>query len=104
MEGSLIGGPDAASKNINQVEVFSRGANSALYHKWWDGTSWSGWASLGGSINSDPGSVSCGSGKMDVFAKVGDNSCWRIYFDGAWSGWSQMGGSFTSGPDACSWS
>lgn len=33
-----------------RVDLFARGNNGALIHKWWDGNAWSSWESLGGTI------------------------------------------------------
>jgi hypothetical protein len=31
-----------------------QGTDNALWHKWWDGSRWSGWESLGGTIVDTP--------------------------------------------------
>ena len=42
----------------NRLDTFVRGTDDALWHKWWDGASWSGWESLGGVLTSEPAGVS----------------------------------------------
>jgi hypothetical protein len=48
-------------------------ANDTPRHKWWDGTSWGGWESLGGVLHSPPVPVSWGHNRIDIFAE-GTNS------------------------------
>lgn len=48
-------------------------------HRNWNGMSWSGWQSLGGIITSDPGAVSWGGNRLDVFARGADSHLWHIY-------------------------
>ena len=42
-------------RNPNQLDVFARGLDNALWSKFWNpGNGWSNWFSLGGTITSDP--------------------------------------------------
>ena len=43
-------GPAVASWSSGRLDVFVRGTDNALWHKWYQ-NSWSGWESLGGVIN-----------------------------------------------------
>jgi hypothetical protein len=102
--GVLSSGPDAASWGLNRIDVFGRGTDNALWHKWWDGSSWSHWEPLGGVLSADPGVVSWGSGRLDVFVKGADEQLWHRWHEGgAWSDWEPLGGVLASGPDAASW-
>lgn len=101
--GALTSGPDAASWGSNRLDVFARGTDNALYHRWWDGYGWRGWESLGGSITSDPSAVSWGNGRIDVFARGTDNALYHKFYAGGWSGWESLGGALTSGPGVSSW-
>ncbi len=79
-----------------RLEVFVRGSNKALYHKWQvapnDG--WSGWASMGGWIdlldvarNAD--------GRLEVFVRGSNGALyhkWQVAPNDGWSGWASMGG------------
>jgi len=100
---TVTSGPAVASWGPNRLDVFARGAGNALYHRWWDGTSWQGWENLGGSLLSDPAAVSWGNGRIDVFVRGGDNALWHKYWAGAWSGWESLGGVLSSGPAVASW-
>jgi hypothetical protein len=100
--GGLSSGPDVCSWAQGRLDVFARGADNALWHKWFDG-GWSDWESLGGFLTSDPTAVSWSNGRIDVFARGGDNALWHKWFDGGWSDWESLGGGLSSGPDVCSW-
>lgn len=99
--GVIIGSPAAVSWGAGRIDVFVRGTDNALWHKYFNG-SWSGWESLGGYIMSSPTAASWGSGRLDVFAKGSDNSLVHIAYDGAWTGWESLGGVITSSPAAVS--
>jgi len=100
--GTLTSGPAVSSWASGRLDVFARGSDNALWHRWFDG-GWSGWESLGGTITSDPAAVSWANGRIDVFARGTDNSLQHKWFDGAWSGWQSLGGTLTSGPAVSSW-
>ena len=73
----------------------ARGADSALWHRWYDGT-WSGWESLAGLLTSAPAVASWASGRLDVFARGTDGALWHKWYDGNWSGWESLGGTLLS--------
>ncbi len=50
----LTSAPAVASWADNRLDVFARGQNRALWHKWWDGSRWSDWEDLGGVLTSAP--------------------------------------------------
>ncbi len=100
--GVITSGPDVCSWGEGRLDVFARGTDNALWHKWYDG-GWSDWESLGGQITSDPSAVCWGPGRIDVFARGMDNALWHLWYEGGWSGWESLGGGLGSGPDACSW-
>nr|WP_256989105.1 DUF346 domain-containing protein [Bacillus sp. EB106-08-02-XG196] len=52
--GTLTSEPAAVSWNPNRIDVFARGQNNNLIHKWWNGRSWSNWENLGGTLTSAP--------------------------------------------------
>lgn len=49
----------AVSWGKNRIDTFARGMDSAMYHRWWDGSRWGGWEKLGGVIMTEPVPVSC---------------------------------------------
>ena len=73
----LASGPDVSSWAPGRLDVFIAGDTAAphrLYHKWYSG-GWSGWENLCASphaacdIVGDPGAVSWGSQRIDVFVR-----------------------------------
>ena len=102
--GILTSSPAVSSWQANRLDVFGRGQNNALWHKWWDGTGWSEWEDLGGVLTSNPGAVSWGPNRIDVFGRGQNNALWHKWWDGSrWSEWEDLGGILTSGPAAASW-
>ncbi|MDD2481991.1 MAG: hypothetical protein PHF82_07680, partial [Lutispora sp.] len=51
----MTSAPAAVSWGPNRIDVFGRGQNQSLWHKYWNGARWSDWEDLGGgTINSAP--------------------------------------------------
>jgi hypothetical protein len=101
--GAVVGDPDVASWAPGRLDVFVRGTDNALYHKFYDG-SWHAFAGLGGALTSSPTAVSWGPNRIDVFAKGDKSNLIHKWWDGnAWSGWEDLGGSISSAPDVASW-
>ena len=102
--GVLTSKPGGAAWAANRLDVFGRGTDDQMWHKWWDGAGWYGWEPLGGVLTSGPGVASWGSGRLDVFVKGTDQQLWHKWWDGTgWYGWEPLGGLLTSGPAAASW-
>ncbi len=102
--GILQSPPVAVSWGPNRIDVFAMGDDSALYHRWWDGSNWGGWESLGGIIMSQPAAVSWGPNRLDVFAVGTDSAMYHRWWDGSnWGGWESLGGILQSRPVAVSW-
>lgn len=102
--GTLTSQPAVASWAPGRYDVFARGADNAVWHKWYNGK-WSGWESLGGVASSPPAVASWGAGRLDLFVRSSDNRLWTKHFatGAGWSRWSSLGGTLTSGPAATSW-
>jgi len=99
--GVLTSAPAVASWADNRLDVFARGQNRALWHKWWDGSRWSDWEDLGGVLTSAPAAVSWGPNRIDVFAVGTNQSLWHLWWDGRrWSQWEDLGPSGTNGGTA----
>ncbi|HEV8239866.1 MAG TPA: hypothetical protein VGS57_10910 [Thermoanaerobaculia bacterium] len=102
--GEFQGAPTAASWSANRLDVFVRGTNKHLMHRWWDGAAWSGWQDLGGGLSESPGAVSWGPNRIDCFGRGENNELWHKWWDGeAWSGWELLGGEFQGAPTVASW-
>jgi Repeat of unknown function (DUF346) len=90
-----------ASSNFRQ-DVFVRGSNGALYHKYYQ-NGWSGWENLGGQLASGTGPAvsSWSAGRLDIFVEGTDGALWHKAWTGtSWSGWQSLGGKLTASPAA----
>src|SRR5262245_31602658 len=66
--GGITSAPAICSWAPGRLDVFARGEDFALWHKYSrDLQSWSEWESLGGGLASPPAAVSWGEGRIDVF-------------------------------------
>ncbi|SDB93702.1 Repeat of unknown function [Raineyella antarctica] len=101
--GVLTSSPAAVSWDQNRIDVVARGTDTAVWHRWWDGTGWRGWESLGGSCQSAPAICSWAPGRLDIFTVGTDHRLWHRWFQGGWSNWESLGGLLSSAPAAVSW-
>ena len=93
----------AVSWGSNRVDVFARGQDGALWHKW-RAPGWSRWESLGGALTSGPAAASRSSNRIDVFVRGTNAALWHKRWTGSgWSAWESLGGVLTSDPAAVSW-
>jgi hypothetical protein len=85
----------------DRIDVFVRGSDGALWHKWYEG-GWRPWASLGGEIKEGTApAVIPWKGGLAVFVAGTDGQLWSMRWDGAdWSPWEALEGVLTSGPAA----
>jgi len=101
--GVITSKPSAVSWANNRIDVVARGTDSAVYHRWWDGSHWLGWESLGGTVQGGPAICSWASGRLDIFALGTDHHLYHRWYQGGWSGWENLGGLLSSDPCAVSW-
>jgi len=114
--GTLACDPTVASWGTDRLDVFTCDTSNHLVHKYWNGSSWSGWeggatlADSGQTLTSAPSAVSWGSGRIDIFARDTNNNLIQKAYDsgaGGWqnysqNGWYNLGGTLTSAPTASS--
>jgi hypothetical protein len=50
---NITSAPAVSSRASNRLEVFARGQNNQLITMSWNGSRWSSWSNLGGTITSD---------------------------------------------------
>jgi len=102
--GTITSDPDISSWGPGRLDVFARGVDNSLWHKWWYNLSgWSGWENLGGNLASGPSAVSWGLNRIDVVARAVDNSVLHWWWDnGGWY-FDNLGGNIVSDPDISSW-
>jgi surface antigen len=82
--------PAAISFN-GALNVFKVANDDQVYNQYWNGSSWSGWASLGGTMVSNPAVIVNGSA-LNVFVRGVDNQIYTEYNGGSgWSGWASLG-------------
>jgi len=92
--------PVVVRNGKDELEVFVRGPDDALYHRTQrSDTSWSDWTSLGGTLTSDPIVVLDIQGRLRVIARGPDEGLFTIEqqeVGACWSAWSPLGGSFAT--------
>lgn len=80
-------GPSVSSWGPRRLDVFVRGTDDAVWHRWSEdgGVSWSNWESLGGIVTSSPASISRAPNQIEVFVRGTDSKLYHIWWDGtAW--------------------
>jgi hypothetical protein len=92
----------AVSWDANRIDLFARSRSNILLHKSRGGSgTWSDWEPLSGEITSRPAATSRGTGRLDVFARLPDNTLGhREFNNGRWTDWESLGGVLTSAPAA----
>ena len=75
--------PVSLSVAPNRVDIFHRGNDHALWHKWFDGNAWNGWEFLGGQLQSEPAVVSRNTNHIEVFFEGVDHNLWLKTWDGS---------------------
>jgi glucose/arabinose dehydrogenase len=100
--GVTSNNPAVASWSAGRLDVFVRGSDNQLWHKWW-ANRWSGWEPLGGVLASGPAAVASSVGRLDVFVRGPDNQLWHKWFQGGWTNWEPLGGAIKDAPAAASW-
>ena len=115
--GIAAGAPRQSSSPVvawgpNRLDAFVLGSNRALYHKWWNGTSWgpslTGYEAMGGICMSAPQVVAWGPNRLDVFVTGTDSALYHKWWNGsAWgpslTGYENMGGVCVGDPRIVSW-
>ena len=88
----------------NRLDVFAEGTDGKLKHKWWDGSKWHDWQTLGGTFKGMPAAVSWGPDRIDIFVRGMDDHLGHLWWNGnSWQGWEDLGGPITSAPAVASW-
>jgi C1A family cysteine protease len=101
--GGIDSRPAAVSWGANRVDVVARGTDSAVWHRWWNGTAWLGWETLRGLTLYAPSVCSRGVGRLDVFAVGTNHHLMRRWYQGGWGRWEDLGGVLSSEPAAVAW-
>jgi len=97
--GVLIGDPGATSWAAGRVDVFIRGQDNQLWHRYWSAGTWSGWEPLGGILTSGPSVTSCAAGHLDIVVQGQGGGYYQKGWTGTgWTGWAAVAGSWTGPP------
>lgn len=85
LAGTGTSDPDIASWSAGRLDLFVRGADNGLWHRWYPapGNVWSAWEPLGGYITSGPSAVSWGANRIDIVARAADNSLTHWWYEGS---------------------
>jgi hypothetical protein len=90
--GELSSDPDASIGADGVLYVTARGANGETFINAYNGTTWGGWAGLGGVTTSGP-SIAYNGGQGYILTRGGDNAIWANHLiGGVWGGWFPLGG------------
>jgi hypothetical protein len=101
--GALTSKPAAVSMSAGRTDVFARGGQGQLVHRYALDGRWSAWTHLGGSITGAPAVASWAPGRLDVFARGTDGRCSTVVRGRALvRRGSASGGSLASAPPAVS--
>ncbi len=91
--------PSATSWMVDYTHVVARGLDSAVWHRWWNGSYWLGWEYVGGPIQGAPAISSTPEGRLDVFAAgLNHRLMHKSYLVGGWSDWEDLGGMLSADP------
>jgi hypothetical protein len=100
------------SWGASRIDAFVLGTDRALYHKWWDGSSWgpsvTDYEYMGGICSSPPRVAAWGPDRLDVFVLGTDSALYHKWWDGSSWGpsvtdYEYMGGVCTSPPEVVAW-
>ena len=98
--GYLTSSPTVSSWGPNRLDVFAKGGDNKLWHKYWNGTGqWGPWQRLNApavgfynNLSNQPAAVSWGPNRIDCFYGGADSRVYHISWNGnAWSGWANTG-------------
>jgi hypothetical protein len=84
--------PTAISWVTGRIDLFVRGTDNALYHKWFDNGWSAGWQYLGGILTSPPVAASSWGFSGDVFVRGTDGHLYDNEVNSnVWTGWMDVG-------------
>ena len=109
--GILTAAPAISSWDHSRTDLFVRGANNHMFHRWGDGFHWSGWEDLGGprgepivvgniAVSGTSGLAGVGVGVVDAADVAGVGTSAVIVGGGGTTGFPEE---ITSAPAAVSW-
>jgi hypothetical protein len=99
VSNGIVVGAVSGLWNGSVLILFGEGTDHGLWYATRTGTTWSGWASLGGNITAQPGAVYQGSSTAySVFARGTNGAVWaRNHSSAGWGAWHTVGGNLYGG-------
>jgi len=88
--GRLASVPAVTAWDDEPMEIFAIFDDGQLWDRYWDGTNWHAWESLGGelALGSTPAAAAAGPDRLDVMAIGRDGRAWQRWWDGSrWVAW-----------------
>ena len=83
----ITSSPSVLSNGPNFREVFVRGKDGGVYHKFWNGNAWSSWFGIGGHIKEAPSAVLIGPASYEIYARGSDDRLWQKAWDAKSKKW-----------------
>jgi len=80
LNGFLASKPTVVSWAPGRLDLFGRGLDNALWHRFYQNPNWSAWESLGGGLADAPAVVSWAPGRLDLFGRGLDNALWHRFY------------------------
>lgn len=65
-------------RNCPKIPPTGASTNFLFRHRWWDGTRWGGWETLGGVSHTTPVAVSWAPNRIDLFSQGSDSALWYV--------------------------
>jgi hypothetical protein len=88
-----------------ECELFAIHDDGDLRDRYWDGSSWHDWESLGSGFAGQPAAAARGADRIDVLAFGTDQRLRRCWFDGTrWVDWRIVEGAPYGDAVSCTWS
>jgi CubicO group peptidase (beta-lactamase class C family) len=75
--------PTVVSLGVNHRDVYVRGQNGGVFHKYWDGKQWNGWYNLGGTIKGRVGVVNPTPNTIDLYVRGTNDELYQKWWDGS---------------------
>jgi hypothetical protein len=92
--GRSVGPPAVTCWSEDDMELFAVFDDGELWDRYWDGTGWHAWESLGtagGGFVGAAAATSDGPDRLDVLAPARDGRIWHRWWDGAqWVPWERL--------------
>lgn len=100
LDGPVLSAPAVTSFGADRIDLFARGTDYTLWHRTFNGTTWSAWQSLGGGLSSAPAAAATSNNRIDVVVKGTDNAIYIKSWTAStgWSLYGRLDGSFSSAP------